>query len=216
MKQLILLLTFTLLSTYGFCQGKYFFGAGAGAVFTTDNGLPAKAGASFSNKAGVVFPAQLGVYISEKSRVRLELTSMKLRSELDYGYSTLHPDPLIPSQTEVTVKAQGVHLNYDHRVAGTGKLEVFAAAGARALFASSKKEETTYGDGRSEKTSLLVRDYCQNVFGVGAGAVAKYNHTPHLAITLTPDYMYYFGSFNKGGGKHLQLLQLSLGVECRL
>ena len=128
----------------------------AGAVFTTDNGLPAKAGASFNNKTRIAFPAQLGVYISEKSRVRLELTSMKLRSELDYGYSTLHPDPLIPSQTEVTIKAQGVHLNYDHRVAGAGKLEVFAAAGARALFASSKKEETTYGDGRSEKGGATV------------------------------------------------------------
>jgi len=218
MKRLIILITFLLSSFCGYSQSKYFFGVNAGISFIKDNALSSSVvGAEFDNKPKLIFPALVGVYISDKSRVRLDLGGFKIESKLNYNYNPPQTnDPSLPNQSEVFIKTQTVNLNYDYRVVGREKFDIYASAGLRSLFSTNKKEVTTYSDGHEEDTAILIYDYNRNIFGLGAGVVAKYNHTDKSAYTFTPDYAYYFGDFNKGNNNNLKRLSLAIGVEFRL
>lgn len=214
----MILLTFLLCSSFGYSQSKYFFGVSTGVVFTTDNGLSSSVpGAEFNNKPDIIFPAQAGVYINDKRRVRLDLSGFRMKSKLNYNYRADQTgDPSVPSHSDISIKTETVNLNYDHWVAGTEKIQVYASAGLRALFSTNKKETTTYADGREAETELHIQEFNRNIFGVGAGVVAKYNHTDTTGFTFTPDYAYYFGGFNKRDNNNLNLLHFAIGVEYRL
>lgn len=217
MKQLIVLTILLFSSTLGYSQGKYFIGVNAGISLINDNVVSTSvAGAEFDSKLAAFFPAVAGVHISDKSRVRLDLSSFRLKSKLTYNYNASQPDPSVPDYSEISIKTETVNLNYDYRVAGTEKFDIYSSAGLRALFSTNKSESTTYLDGRQEETETVIIDFNRNLFGIGGGIVAKYNYTNKIGITFTPDYAIYFGGFNKGDNYRLTRMNLAVGAEFRL
>ncbi|GAB3822352.1 hypothetical protein GCM10028895_26630 [Pontibacter rugosus] len=190
----------------------------AGLSFINNNGLNSSTpGATFKNKPAFVFPAQAGVYAGEKSRLRIELSNFKIKSELNYNYNTTQTgDPHMPSYAEVKIEVQAVNLNYDYQVLNRGSFDVYASAGLKSLFSTSKDEYTTYADGREEETAILISDFNRNLFGLGAGLVGRYNHTSKIGFTFVPAYSLYSESFNKNSSSKLNRLDLTLGVEYRL
>ncbi len=174
-------------SFFGYSQSKFFFGVNAGKSFINNNVLSSSvAGAEFSNRPSIVFPALAGVFISEKSRVRFDLDSFKMKLKLNNNLLQ-NGGPSVPNQSEVSISAEALNLNYDYRLFGRGKLHIYASAGSRLLFSTKKKEVTTYGDGQVKESDILIYDYCRNIFGLGTGVLAKYNHTDKIGFTFTPD-----------------------------
>lgn len=217
MKQLIVLVLLLLSSTLAFSQGKYFIGINAGISLINDNiASTPVAGAEFDSKPTAFVSALAGVHINDKSRVRLDLSSFRVNSKLKYNYSSPQPDPSIPDYSELSIKTKAINLNYDYCVGGTEAFDVYASAGIRALFSTNKKESTIYQDGRQEETESVIMDYNRNLFGLGAGVVAKYNYSNKIGITFIPDYTIYFGGFNKGDSKRLTRLSFAIGAEYRL
>lgn len=217
MKQLVALAILICTSTLGYSQGKYFFGVNAGISFTNNNFVSTPvAGAEFDSKPRAFFLSVAGVQINDKNRVRLDLSKSRVKSKLDYNYNAPQPDdPSIPDYSELSIKMATINLNYDYRVAGSEKFDIFSSAGLRALLSSNKKEYTTYLDGRREETETVIMDFNRNLFGVGAGLVAKYNYTNKVGISFTPDYTVYSRGFNKGDNKRLTRLSFAIGIESR-
>ncbi|CAN5897943.1 hypothetical protein BH24BAC1_BH24BAC1_11940 [soil metagenome] len=217
-KKLSFLLVFLLGSFCGFSQSKFFFGVNAGTSFINDKALSSSvAGAELNNRPGLFFPVMAGVYISDRSRVRFDLGSFKMKSTLHFKYPPLqNEDASVPNHTEVLIKAESLNLNYDYRVMSTGKFEVYASAGSRLLFSTKKNEASTYGDGREEASDILIYDYCRGIFGLGAGIVTKYNYSNNIGFTISPDYTHYFSGFNEGDRNKLKRRGLTIGLEFRL
>ncbi|QCR23007.1 outer membrane beta-barrel protein [Pontibacter sp. SGAir0037] len=217
MKQLFILLSFLLCTFTASSQSKLFFGINAGPDFTLDNSLPLPTpDASFRNKPSWNFLARIGTDIGHNSRIRLDLGSIDMNSRLTYNYNSSPPDPEVPVKTELAIHTAVLNFNYDYKAISFEKFDVYASAGLRAQFPTSKKETTTYSDNREVETTRVITQFNKSLYGFGAGIVLKYKHSDKAAFTLSPDYSHYFEGLNKGNSSSVKRLNLSVGVEYRL
>jgi hypothetical protein len=124
---------------------------------------------------------------------------LRVKAELHYSnlgftryWETGTTDPLAIYKSKVALSNIYISPLVDLRFLKLGKLDLFASAGFRFEFQSGKWEKSYSNNGEKMDFDHVMDKYNEGRTGVVGGLLLKYNVTPALGITVSPQYTYFF------------------------
>jgi hypothetical protein len=146
---------------------------------------------------------------------------LNVRAEMHYSnlsftqkYNTVSSDPLRYYQSKLAISYLDISPKIECRLFSIKKFDLFASTGFQFEFQMGKYERAYLANGdKSDNDYISNVDYTTTQAGVVGGLVAKYNVTQFMAITLKPEYTYFFDEFYSKNNYNMQRVGLNLGVE---
>jgi len=144
----------------------------------------------------------------------------RLRLDMKYTQFSFGQEPTSSASKIILTefKAYNMVLNprFDILLFAKNKFELYVSPGASFNFLINNDQITTRTDGDTSYSNYIDTDYNNSMAGVIAGALAKYNITDRLGLTLSPDYTLYFAELYDRNNQLFQRLSLNFGIEWTL
>jgi hypothetical protein len=148
---------------------------------------------------------------------------MRVRLDLHYAnigftrnYNSDRSNPLNIDISKIAISNLDLSPKFEYRLVSLGKLDLFASAGFKFEFALGKYERCYLVNGKlSDQQHVDKSEFTQTQAGAVGGLVFKYNLNEFTAITLSPEYNYFFDKFSSRNDYVMQRTSVNLGVEWR-
>jgi hypothetical protein len=151
--------------------------------------------------------------IGDRFRLKAEVHYSNLSFTRKYNFESLDDKRI--DFSNLAIHNLGLTPKIDYRLASAGKLDIYASAGVKFEFALGKYERSLRADGEQTTKNFITDSYKQTQIGAVGGFVFKYNLSDFTAITLMPEYTYFFDKFYSKNDFDMQRVGVNLGVEWR-
>jgi hypothetical protein len=159
----------------------------------------------------------LGVMATKRVRPRLELRFVQMNYKV--GWDNTHLASMI-KESEVKLFNFDINLRTDFLLLGTKKFNLFISPAIKWEFNTRKECRNDKIDG-SDNYKLYAGysdvddQFTKSTLGGAASMIFKYNVTPKIGITLTPEYTYFFNKFVKANSDPYYRYGVNFGLEYR-
>lgn len=127
---------------------------------------------------------------------------LRVKAEIHYenmgftrNWNTGSTDPDAIDISKVALSNLDISPMVDLRFLKVGKFDVFATAGFRFEFQMGKWEKSLTNSGEETDYDHVMDTYNESKAGVVGGLLFKYNLNKDFALTLSPQYTYFFDPF---------------------
>lgn len=160
----------------------------------------------------------LGVMAMKRFRPRLELKYVRLAYAQEWlGWEDISYTTMKTTTTRVNYLDLNLHLDY--LVSGKdSKLKLFLSPAIKTEYALGAGYKTTKTDGSTtnDRYSDLDDYYPSSIAGWAVSGILKYEPTPCMGFTFTPEYTNFFRKFQSVNESKYQRLSFNVGVELHI
>ena len=208
MKKIYLVLFCLIASVTGYSQSVWTVGIDGGLDFSTNKYYSPNNYVKFEN-GKLEYHAGLGIGVRISNIVRFRINC----NYGEYSYGVRPKDSNVFSESENTLTHVDLMPRVDVKLWSYRKFDLLVSPGMNIEFVVDSKNKTTLPNGDESKRVYVSSDYNSKYTGAMLGAIMRYKIDRHFAITLSPDYTYFFEKLYSRNNGTMQRFRVGLGVE---